>query len=196
MYKISKIAKELNVSRTTIFNWHKDGIITLYKIGKLNFVTEEDKNKLLNIKPIKEIIKERIIIYCRVSSTTNKKNLETQKERLVSYANAKGYKVDEVITEFGSGINDKRPKLEKLLKEQNFTKLIIEHKDRLTRLGFNYIETMLNKNGIEIEVVNNVDTDEEDIIQDFVSIITSFAARIYGKRRSKRKTEQLIKELK
>jgi putative resolvase len=54
----------------------------------------------------------------------------------------------------------------------------------------------LNKNGIKIEVVNNVDTYEEDIIQDFVSIITSFTARIYGKRRSKRKTEQLIKELK
>jgi len=62
-------------------------------------------------------------------------------------------------------------------------------------LGFNYLEVLLNKNNKKIEVVNFVDTDEEDIIQDFVSIITSYCARIYGKRRSKRKTEKLIKEL-
>jgi putative resolvase len=194
MHKLSKICKELDISRPTMYNWEKKGIVKFHKIGSINFISDEDRNKLLNIKPIKK--EERNVIYCRVSSTVNKSNLETQKERMINYANAKGYKVQEVITEFGSGINDKRPKLEKLLKEQNFTKLIIEHKDRLTRLGFNYIETLLKKNDIEIEVVNNVDTDEEDIIQDFVSIITSFTARIYGKRRSKRKTELLIKELK
>lgn len=63
------------------------------------------------------------------------------------------------------------------------------------KFGFNYIEKLLNKNNIEIEVVNNAENDKEDIIQDFVSIITSYCARIYGKRRSKRKTEKLIIEL-
>jgi putative resolvase len=114
---------------------------------------------------------------------------------LLNYCNAKGYKVEKIIEEFGSGINDKRPKLEKLLKEQDFTKIVVEHKDRLSRFGFNYLEVLLNKNNIDIEVINNVDTDEEDIIQDFISIITSYCARIYGKRRSKRNTEKLIKEL-
>jgi putative resolvase len=194
MHKISKICKELNISRPTLYNWVKKDIIHFHKIGSINFISDDDRNKLLNITPPNP--EERIVIYCRVSSTVNKSNLETQKKRLITYANARGYCVSEVITEFGSGINDKRPKLEKLLKEQNFTKLIIEHKDRLTRLGFNYIETLLHKNNIVIEIVNNVDTDEEDIIQDFVSIITSFTARIYGKRRSKRKTEQIIKDLK
>ncbi len=194
MHKLSKICKELSVSRPTLYNWEKQGIIKFHKIGYINFISDEDRNKLLNIQP--EPKEEKIVLYCRVNSTVNKSNLETQKNRLINYANAKGYKVSEVVTEFGSGINDRRPKLEKLLKEQNFTKLIVEHKDRLARLGFNYIETLLNKNDIEIEVINNIDTDEEDIIQDFVSIITSFTARIYGKRRSKRKTEQIIKELK
>jgi len=83
-----------------------------------------------------------------------------------------------------------------LLEKQNYTKLVVEHKDRLSRLGFNYIEVLLKQQGITIEVINNVDTDEEDIIQDFVSIITSYCARIYGKRRSKRKTEKIIEELK
>lgn len=72
---------------------------------------------------------------------------------------------------------------------------MVEHKDRLTRFGFNYIEKLLNKNDIKIEVVNQVEEGNEDIIQDFVSVITSFCARIYGKRRSKRKTEELIQEM-
>ncbi len=194
MHKLTKICKELGISKPTLYNWEKKGIIKFHKVGKLNFISDEDRNKLLNLEEPNE--EEKIIIYARVSSTVNKKNLETQKQRLIDYANAKGYKVYKVITEFGSGINDKRPKLEKLLKEQDFTKIIVEHKDRLTRLGFNYIETLLKVNNKEIEVVNNVDTDEEDLIQDFVSIITSFTARIYGRRRSKRKTEKLIKELK
>lgn len=70
-----------------------------------------------------------------------------------------------------------------------------EHKDRLTRLGFNYLELYCKSHNKQIEVVNNVDTDKEVIIQDFISIITSYCAKIYGKRRSKTKTESIIKKL-
>ena len=191
--KISKVARDLNVSVQTLWNWKNKGEIEFHKVGSLNCLEIETYNKLMGISNTK---KQRVVIYCRVSSTVNKENLKTQKERLINYCNAKGYTVHSVIEEFGSGINDRRPKLQKLLNEQDFTLLVIEHKDRLTRLGFNYIETLLNKVGIQIEVVNNVDTDQEDLIHDFVSIITSYCARIYGKRRSKRKTETLIKELK
>ena len=79
----------------------------------------------------------------------------------------------------------------KLLKDEKVTRIVVEHKDRLTRFGFNYI-TLLP---IEIVVVNEIETDKEDLIQDFVSLITSFCARLYGQRRCKRKTEKLIKEL-
>ena len=72
---------------------------------------------------------------------------------------------------------------------------MVEHKDRLCRFGLNYIQKLLALQGREIEIVNPVEDDKEDLIQDFVSIITSFCARIYGQRRTKRKTEQLIKEL-
>ena len=71
----------------------------------------------------------------------------------------------------------------------------MEHKDRLTRFVFNYIETLLKNRGGEIVVINQVTSDKEDLIQDFISVITSFCARIYGQRRSKRSTEKLIKEL-
>jgi excisionase family DNA binding protein len=192
MIKLSKAAKLLGVSKMTLWNWMHQGKLTFHKIGSMNFIKPEDLNPLLGIVEKKN---ESVVIYCRVSSTVNKSNLEMQKQRMISYCNAKGYSVSKVITEFGSGLNDKRPKLEKLLCEQNFTRLVVEHKDRLTRFGFNYIEKMLNANNIQIEVVNNVEGEKEDIIQDFISVITSFSARIYGQRRSKRKTEVLLKEL-
>lgn len=191
MQKLSTVAKKLGVSKQTLWNWKYAGKIEFHKIGSLNYIDNETFNTLLGIEEKKV---ESVAIYARVSSTENKSNLETQKQRLISYCNARGYKVDHVITEFGSGLNDKRPKLEKLLKS-NVTKIVIEHKDRLTRFGFNYIETLLDRCGIQLEVVNNVEGEKEDLIKDFVSVITSFSARIYGQRRSKRKTEQLIKSL-
>lgn len=194
LIKLTKLAKDFGINRDTLYNWKKNGKIEFIKSPTgLNFVTEETYNNLLGISNVKS---EDIVIYCRVSSTVNKSNLESQKERMIQYCIQKGYMIKDVICEFGSGLNDRRPKLERLLKEQNFSKLVIEHKDRLTRFGFNYIEKLLNKNGIYIEIVNQVSNDQEDIIQDFVSIITSYCAKIYGKRRKKRKTLEIIKELK
>lgn len=194
LIKIAKLAKDLGVTKATIYNWKNDGKINFVKSKtNRNFVTLQDYHDLIGVKDNKE---SKNVIYCRVSSTQNKNNLKTQKERLIAYCEAKGYSIHKIIEEFGSGINDKRPKLEKLILEGDFSKIIIEHKDRLSRLGFNYLEMLCKITGKEIEIVNNIQTDEEDIIQDFVSIVTSFCARIYGKRRSKRITEKLIQELK
>ena len=125
------------------------------------------------------------------------KDLDSQLERLRLFACAKGYQIVKEIKEVGSGLNDNRPKLNELLEKDlnSFNILLVEHKDRLTRFGFNYIDILLKTHNKKLEVVNLTDNDKEDLIQDFTSIITSFCARIYGQRRSKRKTEQLIKEL-
>ena len=72
---------------------------------------------------------------------------------------------------------------------------MVEHRDRLTRFGFHFIETLLANQGRRIEVINEADGAREDLIQDFASVITSFCARLYGQRRAKRKTEKLIAEL-
>lgn len=197
LIKLSQLAKDLNLNYQTIFRWHKSKKInTIQTKSSSIFITQKEYNKILNIPEQEQKEDEKIVIYCRVSSTKNRKNLETQKERLINYCNAKGYQVYKVIEEFGSGINDSRPKLTKLLENLNFTKIVIEHKDKLTRMGFNYLNIYCKSHNKEIEIINNVDTDKEDIIQDFVSIITSYYTKIYGRRRSKRNTEQLIKELK
>lgn len=136
-----------------------------------------------------------IVTYARVSSSENKDNLDSQSKRLIDFCNANGWKTDENIKEIGSGLNDSRPKLLKILSDGKATKLVVEHKDRLARFGTSYIEAACKHFGCEIVYINGAVGEKEDIIQDFVSVITSFCARIYGCRRSKRKTEQLIKEL-
>ena len=76
----------------------------------------------------------KVAIYARVSSNENKINLDSQAERLKQYAIAKGYTIVEVVKEVGSGVNDNRPKLLKLLEKDSYGTIIVEHKDRLTRL--------------------------------------------------------------
>ena len=136
-----------------------------------------------------------VCVYARVSSSENKDNLERQKERLISYCNAKGYKVCKVVTEIGSGLNDERKKLESILTDKSINLIVVEHKDRLSRFGLNYIQKLLELDNRRIEIINPQSNDEDDLMQDFVSIITSFTARLYGRRRSKRLTEKIIKEV-
>lgn len=184
-YKISTFAKMHGVTYRTIWNWIAKGLVK----------TEKDSTGHTWI--LDESFKEEytVAIYARVSSSENKDNLESQASRLISYCNAKGYKISKVVKEIGSGLNDTRPKLEKLLIDKNIDIIVIEHKDRLARFGLNYIQKLLELDNRKIEIVNNTEGEKEDLIQDFISIITSFCARIYGNRRSKRATEKLIKKL-
>jgi predicted site-specific integrase-resolvase len=87
------------------------------------------------------------------------------------------------------------PKLMKLLTDPSVSVIIVEHKDRLTRFGYNYLEQLLKMQDRRIEVVDLAENGKEDLIQDFVSIVTSFCAQLYGQCRSRRKTERLIAEL-
>lgn len=189
MKKLSQYAKDNAVTYRTAYNHFVRGLISgAYQLPTGTIVIPDFAKQ--------EIVKsEYVICYARVSSSENKKNLDSQSERVTSFCNAKGWRVAELIKEIGSGVNDNRNKLSKILKEGKATKLVVEHKDRLTRFGFRYIEELCNKTNCEIIVINNVESQKEDLIQDFVSIITSFCAKIYGQRRSKRKTEKLIEEL-
>ena len=85
--------------------------------------------------------------------------------------------------------------LAKILVDDNYNILVVEHKDRLARFGTNYLKILLEKTGKKLEIVNEADNGKDELRQDLVSIITSFCARLYGLRRSKRKTEKIIKEL-
>jgi putative resolvase len=100
-----------------------------------------------------------------------------------------------VKKEVGSGVNDARPKLLALLEEQPIGLIVVEHKDRLTRFGFRYLDTLLKTQGCAIEVVNQAENGTEDLLADLTAIVYSFCARLYGQRRAKRKTEAIVREL-
>lgn len=182
--KISQYAKMHGVSVRTIWRWIKNGDVKIRKTPTGRNLVVFDANKESNVA-----------VYARVSSSENKDNLERQKERLVSFCNAKGYKVAKIVTEIGSGLNDNRPKLESLLLDKSIDKIVVEHKDRLARFGVNYMEKLLRMQGRELEIVNPVEDEKSDLMEDFVSIVTSFTARLYGLRRSRRKTEKLIEAI-
>lgn len=183
-YKISQYAKLNKVCYRTVWNWVKEGKVPYEVTNNGHILILEDENSSYSVA-----------IYARVSSSENKSNLEKQKQRLLDYCSAKGYKVEKVITEIGSGLNDTRPKLEKLLLDSSVNLIVVEHKDRLARFGLNYIEKLMHLQNRRIEIINTNNNDRDDLMQDFVSIITSFTARLYGQRRTKRATEKLIKEL-
>lgn len=185
-YKISQYARKYNVTQRTVWNWVYKGKVT-YERDKTNHVLiidDEDPHAL-----------QHVAVYARVSSSENRSNLDAQADRLVKFCTANGYTVDKVVKEVGSGLNDTRPKLEKLLTDKSIGIIVAEHKDRVARFGLNYIEKLLSLDGRKLLIVNNAESERDDLMQDFVSIITSFCARLYGIRRSKRKTEELITEL-
>jgi len=136
-----------------------------------------------------------VAVYARVSSAENRSNLDSQAERLVAYSAACGYQVAKVVKEVGSGINDARPKFLALLSDQSIGTIVVEHKDRATRFGFRYLETLLKTQGRSIEVVNMAENSTEHSLADLTAIIYSFCARLYGQRRAKRKTERIVQEL-
>ena len=186
--KLTTFAKLNDVTPRTVWNWIYKGIVKYERssTNRIYIIFDDEQNTIKQPK---------VAIYARVSSSENKNNLERQKDRLILYANAKGYKIDKIVTEIGSGLNDQRPKLEKLLTDKSIDIIIVEHKDRLARFGLNYIQKLLELDNRKIEIVNPQLNEKDDLMQDFVSIITSFCARLYGKRRSKRQTEMLINEL-
>jgi putative resolvase len=185
--KLSQYAKQQGISYSTALRWWHQGVIRGYQAPSGTIIVEAES------KPAKT--PERVVIYARVSSTEHKENLERQAERLVQYCTVRGYQVAQIVKEIASGVNDSRPKLLALLKDQQATRIVVEHKDRLTRFGFRYLETLLELQGRTIEVVNVAENDKEDLIADLVAIVYSFTARLYGQRRAKRKTERIAQEL-
>jgi len=185
--KLSQYAKQQGISYSTALRWWHQGVIRGYQAPSGTIIVEADSKQAR--------APERVVIYARVSSPEHKENLERQVERLVQYCTVRGYKVAQVVKEIASGVNDSRPKLLALLKDRQATRIVVEHKDRLTRFGFRYLETLLEIQGRTIEVVNVAENDKEDLIADLVAIVYSFTARLYGQRRAKRKTERIVQEL-
>jgi predicted site-specific integrase-resolvase len=134
----------------------------------------------------------KTVIYARVSSRAQKDDLERQLQRLRSYAAEKGIIVHDEIIEIASGLNDHRPKLHKILTNPEVKTIMVEHRDRLARFGTRTIEATLKSNKRRLIVVNETE-DKHDLIQDFVDVVTSMCAKLYGKRSAKNRANRALK---
>jgi putative resolvase len=138
-------------------------------------------------------------IYARVSSHDQKKDLEGQVARLSIYAANHGLRITRVLTEIGSGLDGKRKKLLSILSDQSIDIILVEHKDRLTRFGFEYIETLLKSQSRELVVTDEKENENElsdDLVRDMIEVLTSFCARLYGKRAARNKALKAMEAIK
>jgi putative resolvase len=180
--KLSQYAKKAGISYKTAWRWYKAGTLDAYQTPSGMVVVRDPHMERTGTG--------RIALYARVSSADQKSDLERQVQRLRDYAAARGYQVAKEVTEIASGLNDSRPKFLKLLADPTIGTIIVEHRDRSTRFGWNYITTLMEAQGRRMEAVFPDET-KDDLVNDFVSLITSMAARIYGRRGSRRRAERI-----
>ena len=192
---IGKFAKAVGVTTTTLRRMHESGELIpahITKGGTRYYSTAQ-------LKQLHDVSKEekRVIGYCRVSTPSQKDDLETQISNIKTYMYAKGYSF-EIITDIDSGINYKRKGLQELIKKinhQEISKVVILYKDRLMRFGYELIEYLCEINNIEIEMVDHTEqSNEQELTDDLIQMITVFANQLYGQR--SKKTKQLIDEVK
>ena len=178
--KLSSYAKQLGVSYKTAFRLWKAGQLDAYQLPTGTVIVREPE-------PQRE---HKVAVYARVSSAGQKADLDRQLQRLRDYTAAKGYQVAKEVTEVASGLNDHRPKLHALLTDLSIGIIVVEHRDRLTRFGSHYIEALLETQGRRVEMIFAGDTGD-DLVDDFVAVITSMAARIYGRRGNQHRVAQI-----
>ncbi len=134
----------------------------------------------------------RTVCYARVSSADQKDDLKRQADRLKAFVIGMGVEDPEVVMETGSGMNDRRRKLNRLLSDPTVTSIIVEHRDRLTRMNAGLVESALKAQGRRIIVVDDTELDD-DLARDMTEVLTSFCARLYGRRAAKHKAEAALR---
>lgn len=198
---IEETANILNVSKWTLRNWDdSDKLKAIRTEGGHRRYLESEVQQFMGKGYIENEITEKVAVYCRVSSNGQKQSgdLERQKGRLLEYCIKKKYNVEYIIEEVGSGMNDNRSKMKQLLKlaeEKKITKVVIEHKDRLTRFNKNIYIQYFNSHGVEVEWAQETLPKgyNEEMVEDILTLINSFSSKIYGKRSAdirKRKKEE------
>lgn len=136
----------------------------------------------------------RTVCYARVSSADQKNDLQRQADRLKAFAVNLGIKDAQVVTEIASGMNGKRRKLNKLLKDPTVTTIIVEYCDRLAQVNVGLVESALEASGRRLIVVDDTELND-DLVRDMAELLTSFCARLYDRKSAKRRAEQALEAI-
>mgnify|MGYP001626251704 CR=1 FL=1 len=185
MLRPKEVCQRLGISYTTLREYVRRGWIkpVVLESGWWRF-REEDVDKLMGLTRAR-----RAVLYARVSSHTQKDDLDRQIRALEEWARKNNVQEYEVITDIDSGLNEDRKGFKKILRlatEKRISKIVVAYPDRLTRFGFETLEELLRSFGVEIVVLNHEDRDpREELVEDLITIISHFAGKLYGMRSHK-----------
>lgn len=179
LYTMKEASKLLGVHIRTIQKWDRQGKIRCVRtVGGKRRVPESEIKRILGIHE-----ERKILGYARVSSGTQRDDLDRQIELISQYAKERGWEI-EILKDVGSGLREDRKNFQKLLKmvmNREVSKVIVAYPDRLTRFGFKILEEFFKSYGTEILVINHEDkTPHEELIEDLITIISHFAVKLYG----------------
>lgn len=195
---IGKMAEKLGVTEQTLRNWDKSGKLKPAYISEsgYRYYSSEQLSKVTGLFYTNETSKI-VIGYCRVSTKKQSDKLDRQIDCVKQYCLARGYQY-KIISDIGSGINYSKKGLQDLLRSvmnNEVSKIVVMYEDRLVRFGFELIETVCSYHNVEIEVIDSTEkTEQEELVEDLVQIITVFGARLMGKRAHR--VKQIVTELK
>ena len=194
-YSIHEFSKILGVTAQTLRNWDNNGKLHPHHTSSngYRYYSHEQLNQVMNTQ---HNLVRKVIGYCRVSSNKQKDDLERQVENMRMYLLSQG-RPFEIITDIGSGINYNKKGLREIIKlitENKVDKVVVLYKDRLLRFGFELIEYIASLYNCEIEVIDSTEkTEQQELVEDLVQIITVFSCKLQGKRANK--ARKLVKEL-
>lgn len=200
LISIKKAADQLHSSQNSLRKWEKQGKIkAIYTAGGHRRYRQEDINALAGDDcPIDiNTVKNRCAIYARVSTGEQKQHgdLDRQVSRLSSEAVKRKLVIVSIISEVASGMNDKRPKLHKMMDlaiNKQIDIVLIEHKDRLTRFMFDYLVKFFESHGVNVIWTEEVlgKSYEQELVEDILSLMASFSAKIYSRRAAKNRKKK------
>ena len=184
----------IGVSTKTLQRWDREGVLTamrsptnrrMYTFDQLQGVLGEKKSR-------------NTVVYCRVSRPAQRPELTNQVEAMKRYCVAAGIEFDNVVSEIGGGMNFKRTKFRKMLldvRSGDVKTIVVAHKDRLARFGFDLVEYVCEMNGCKIVVANDEAlSPQEEMVQDLLAIVHTFSSRLYGLRNYKKKLNQALSD--
>jgi predicted site-specific integrase-resolvase len=195
MWKVGEFGQIVGVSTSTLRRWEKEGrLIPERTLGNQRVYTEDHVAQARNIKGGKS--PDKVIVYCRVSSTGQKEDLQRQIAAMEQFCLSQGVSITEVVGEVGGGLNFKRPKFLKIIQQAvlgEIELLYVAHKDRLCRFGFDLVEQIVEWGGGKIVVANAQSlSPHEELTADLLSIIHCFSSRLYGLRKYKAKVKKIV----
>jgi putative resolvase len=173
--KLSDWAAQQGVHYQTAWRWWKRGTLPV-PARQLPSGTI-----LVDVPAAAPHTRGRLVVYARVSSHDQRADLDRQVARAVGWASEHHLAVDEVVTEVGSGLNGRRPRLARLLADAQVATIVVEHRDRLARFGVEQLEAALAAHGRRL-LVADPDETTDDLVRDMIEVLTSFCARLYGRR--------------